>query len=325
MQSNMPRDRQRWSALGAPIHKVHVTRKVSIVSSLRPNSARTALSRAHSLRKSLSNAQQKAADYILDHPEEVVYASVSDVAERCGASEATVIRVCRSLGFAGFQELKIQLAQSLTTEVEVIHGDLVEADTSQTVLEKTFRASMRALEDSLATIDRKVFSDAVDAILEANRLLFYGVGTSGAVALDANDKFMHTGIPVSAYNDVVLQLQSALTTGRSDVAVGISQSGATQPIVLALRTARENGATTIAITSRRGSPITQVADLNLLVSATEVSVREYVSHELRLAHLSVIDALYLSVALRKRDTYLLNKQRSDQISKRLRINSKEGF
>lgn len=276
--------------------------------------------RANSIRKSLSGAQRQVADFILDNVQKVLYLSVSDVAEKSGVSEATVIRVCRSLGFSGFQEMKIQLAQSMPTGVkEILHGDLEESDTPVVTLEKTFRASVRALEDSLATIDRSVFENAVEAILKAQRVFFYGVGTSGTVALDASDKFLHTGISVHAYNDVVLQVISATTARPTDVVIGISQTGATQPIVLALKTARDNGATTISITSRANSPITRVADLNLLVSATELSVREYVSHELRLAHLTVIDALYLSIALEKRDTYARNKTRADEISKNLHI------
>lgn len=279
-----------------------------------------AFTRANSIRRSLTGAQRKVADFIFDNVEKVLYLSVGDVAHASGVSEATVIRVCRSLGFSGFQEMKIQLAQSVPTGVkEVIHGDLEESDTPEVILEKTFQASMRALQDSLATIDRSVFERAVDAICQAKRVLFYGVGTSGTVALDASDKFLHTGLSVHAYNDVVLQVISATTTGPTDVVIGISQTGATQPVVLALQTARENGARTISITSRVDSPITRVAELNLLVSATELSVREYVSHELRLAHLTVIDALYLSVALRKKDTYSRNKARADEISKNLRI------
>ncbi len=295
------------------------------MASLVLDSAGSALIKAQGLRRSLSGAQQKVADYMLDNAAKVVYLSINEVAAQSGASEATVIRVCRSLGFKGFQDLKIQLAQSMPSKVEEIHGDLNEADTPDIVLEKTFRASMRALADSLATIDRAVFKQAVEAILRARQLLFYGVGTSGAVALDANDKFIHTGIPVSAYNDIVLQLQSAVAAGPADVVVGISQCGATQPIVLALKIARNNGATTIGITSRSNSPITRVTDLQLIIAANEMSVRKNVAHELRLAHLTVIDALYLSVALAKRDTFLLNKQRADEMAKNLRITGKESF
>lgn len=273
--------------------------------------------RAQKYRESLTGAQRIVADYILDHPEEVIHLSVREASVRTGTSEATVIRVCQALGFKGFQDMKIQLAQALPSKVEEIHGDIDESDTPATILKKTFQAGIRALQESALTIDETVFTEAVDVITKARQVLFFGVGTSGAVALDAADKFMLTGIPVSAYSDATLQVRSAVSTTKGDVVIGISQSGASYPVVIAVETARQKGATTIAITSRANSPITRVSDLSLIVTSAGLTVREFYN-ELRLAHLSVIDALYFCVALRQKETYMYNKQRTEEINRRLR-------
>ncbi len=269
----------------------------------------SALLRLRSSRQSLNPAERQVVDYILENSESVPYSTVSAIAAKSGVSEATVIRVSRSTGFAGFHDLKIQLAQSMVEPVKRIQGDLEEGDSSETILEKVFMANIQALEESLQTIDRSEFARATDAIAKARRVLFFGVGTSGTVALDAVQKFLLTGIQVGAYNDIVLQRMHAAVAEPGDVIVGLSQSGATEAIVSALGAARDNGATTIAVTSNAHSPITKRADITLLISVLELSFQS-ASNQLRTAQLSVVDALCFSVAVMKRDTFLRNSGRS---------------
>ena len=203
------------------------------VDTQKPNSQTPALLRLRNSRQSLNPAERQVVDYILANSESVPYSTVSAVAAASGVSEATVIRVSRNTGFSGFHDLKIQLAQSLAEPVKHIQGDLEEADSAETILEKVFMANIQALEESLQTIDRTAFARAADAIANARHVMFFGVGTSGTVALDAVQKFLLTGIRVSAYNDIVLQRMHAALAGPGDVIVGLSQSGATEPTVAA--------------------------------------------------------------------------------------------
>ena len=59
------------------------------------------------------SAEKKVADYILAHPEKTVSANVSELAELSGVSDATVIRMCKHLGYQGFYQMKINLARDL--------------------------------------------------------------------------------------------------------------------------------------------------------------------------------------------------------------------
>lgn len=288
------------------------------VDTQKPNSQTPALLRLRNSRQSLNPAERQVVDYILANSESVPYSTVSAVAAASGVSEATVIRVSRNTGFSGFHDLKIQLAQSLAEPVKHIQGDLEEADSAETILEKVFMANIQALEESLQTIDRTAFARAADAIANARHVMFFGVGTSGTVALDAVQKFLLTGIRVSAYNDIVLQRMHAALAGPGDVIVGLSQSGATEPTVAALRDANENGATTVAVTANDNSPITKWADITLLISVMELSFQS-ASNQMRTAQLSVVDALCFSVAVMRRDEFLSNSGRSAEAALSLHV------
>ena len=58
-------------------------------------------------------AEKKVADYILKHPEEVVELNIAELAKRSETSDATVIRMCRHVGYSGFYQMKISLASEL--------------------------------------------------------------------------------------------------------------------------------------------------------------------------------------------------------------------
>lgn len=68
------------------------------------------------IRESLHNikrSEQNAAHYILANPDEVIRLSIKELAERSESSQAAIIRMCKSIGVDGFQELKIRIAGDL--------------------------------------------------------------------------------------------------------------------------------------------------------------------------------------------------------------------
>jgi len=78
--------------------------------------------------------------------------------------------------------------------------------------------------------------------------------------------------------------------------VGISYSGETYEIVEALQTARAAGATTIAITNFSVSPVAGAAD-QVLLTASQENILRGGAISSRIAQLSIIDTLFIAVAL----------------------------
>ncbi|HSV84091.1 MAG TPA: MurR/RpiR family transcriptional regulator, partial [Ramlibacter sp.] len=82
------------------------------------------LARIEALWPSLGPVGQRIAAFIAKHPQEVVHMSVSEVAERTGSSEGSIVALCKTLGATGFQQVKIALAQEVVQPVQFIHEDL---------------------------------------------------------------------------------------------------------------------------------------------------------------------------------------------------------
>lgn len=262
-----------------------------------------------SLLPSFTKSEQKVAQTVLPQTEDVIYFSVLDLAEKAGVGETTVLRFCRKIGFRGYQEFKLALAQELVTPVKNLHGEVSEDDSLQTIAQKLNAANQKAIEDTTALFREDELARCVELLRNARTIHFYGAGTSAMTAQDAKYTCLRLGLRVDAFSESHLQAMAAATLGEGDVAVGLSVSGSTKDTIEALKVAREAGATVICITHYRRSPITQEADITLLTAAQEGPLQGG-SLAAKIAQLHVIDVLFTALAMQIRETALLYKERT---------------
>jgi DNA-binding MurR/RpiR family transcriptional regulator len=265
----------------------------------------------------LRAAERRVAEYVLAAPDKVIYQSISEVAENAGVSEPTVIRFCRALGFKGYHDLKICLAQDLVPEVKNIHEDVGPGDDAATLCRKVLNANALAIQDSLDTLEPAKVERAVRLLARAARIEFIGFGGSAPVAMDAYHKFFRIGIPCGWQDDPHMQAMAAALMTPRCVVVAISHSGSTKDVVETLEIAKEAKAATIAIVSHRRSPVATIADLALCVHTRETGFKPEPMSS-RIAHLSVIDVLAVGVALRRSDDFVasVRKTRKALVNKR---------
>ncbi|SFP75517.1 MurR/RpiR family transcriptional regulator [Caldicoprobacter faecalis] len=253
-----------------------------------------------SVYNSLTKAEKKVADYVLENPEEVIYLSITELSERCNTGETTIVRFCRRIGLSGFQEFKLNLAKDVIKPETSIHENVSFDDPIDIQVQKITNENVQAIANTTKLLSLEEVERAVDAIVKARKIDFYGVGASGYTALDAKYKFMRLGLNVDANLDAHIQAISAVNLKEGDVAVGISFSGSTKDTVATCQLAKKSGATVICITNYARSPITTVADIVLLTSAKETPLRSGALTS-KIAQLHVLDILYTAVAIRLKD------------------------
>jgi DNA-binding MurR/RpiR family transcriptional regulator len=248
------------------------------------------------IRNALPTASQQVADYLLSRPDLVVRQSITEVAEVAGVSEGTVVRLCKQLGVKGFQDLKVSLAHEVVEPVKFIHEEVHSGDDLATVMRKVIHSDIRALESTLKVVDPALMARAVEIILNADRVEFYGVGSAAPVAVDAYYRLLRIGIPCAVTTDSHMQTVNAAFAHPNVAVVTISHSGSTRETVDATRLAKEAGAKTICITNFGKSPLQAYADVVLYTVATETMFRTDAMTS-RIAQLSLVDALYVCVAM----------------------------
>jgi DNA-binding MurR/RpiR family transcriptional regulator len=261
-----------------------------------PISVSAILSRIEQLYPTFGATGQRIAGFIRQHAQEVVHMSVSEVAERVGASEGSVVGLCKAIGATGFQQLKIVLAQEIVRPVQLIHEDLEPSDNAAAVISKIFSSNVQALHETQSTLDVGELERAVEVIRNARRIEIYGVGSSASIAEDAYYRMLRIGLNVRAVTDPHIQVISASLCDPTVATLTVSHSGSTLETVTATRLAKEAGARTICLTNFGRSPIQAFADIVLFTMARETRFRTEAMTS-RLAQLAIIDVLIACLAL----------------------------
>ncbi len=255
------------------------------------------LERIRGMQSGLRRSEQKIAEVVLKRPHSVVNASVAEVAREAQVSQPTVVRFCRSIGCAGFQDFKLRLAQDLATGTPYVHEEVRPDDPVVDVAAKVLNRSIASLTRVRNHTNPEALDEAVRILAEAHRMEFYGFGASGVVAMDAQNKFFRLGIPCVAYTDFHVQAMSATLLGPNAAALVISHTGRTRELLRSVDLALDSGAKVVALTSG-GSPLAEKATVSLLVDVVE-DTSMYTPMVSRLAHLAMLDVLQVAVALRR--------------------------
>ena len=278
-----------------------------------PNLIRRIADNKSALRKS----EAKVASFVLDNANQVIRMRIVDLASQSGVSEPTVIRFCRAIGFDGFRSFKLQLAQHLSLGEVFTQFAVDDKDTIADLRNKVFDSTVGSLLTVRDELDVVALETAITTINQAKRVEFYGFGASGSVAADAQHKFFRLQVSTAAYTDPHIQHMSAISLGKDDVVVAISQSGQTQALLQSVCLAIEAGATVIGL-APQDTALSKLCSISLYVNVEE-DLQAIAPVSSRIAHLVVIDVLATGVARHRRPLLKDHLKRLHKSQKALRI------
>ncbi len=244
----------------------------------------------------MGRAEKRIADWLMENPGEILPLSIVDLAEKCGCSEATIVRFSKRLGFSGYQGLKISLAQENNTTA--VNKTISADDDAEEIFNKVCNEIYCSLEMTKGVLDYDALEQVCEKIIGAPRVVLFGLGNSASIALDASHKLLRIGCEAYAYSDNHMQVIAASHLGAGDVAIGISHSGSSRDIVEALEIAKKAGAYTVSITKEGKSPIQKVSDYVLYTSSDETKYN-ILALSSRISQLSIINAIYFYIVYRK--------------------------
>ena len=259
-----------------------------------------------------TKAEKKVASYVLQNPREVLFMSITDLAEACDVGDTSVFRFCKTMELKGYQEFKMMLSLGLRggdNQEGEFTGEISLKDTFAELAQKVLNTNVNALTETYSLLDEEVFSKVIDAVHEAKRVYFFGVGASLLTALKATNKFMRIEPKVYCIQDSHMQSMAASMLGPEDVAVLISYSGATKDTIHLAELAKKAGATTICITRFIKSPLTSYADLTLLCGANEGPLQGG-STSAEISQLFLIDMMYSEYYRRYFDVCSKNNEKT---------------
>jgi len=211
----------------------------------------------------LPNALARIAKYILENPEKVLHQSVAELGEFAGSGEASILRLCRQIGFSGFRDFKLALAAEIGRPG--LHS--VGPEQPDQVLQALHDSMVQNLAIAHTNAEPETLAKVAVALAASRRIDLYGAGMSGVTAELLAYRLLRVGLTAVAFRSSNMAHEVANGLGPGCVAIGFSISGLSADTVQFLKTARSAGAITVAVTNRSRSPLSETADLNLQASS----------------------------------------------------------
>lgn len=267
--------------------------------------------------EALSKSERKVASAVLDNPELTLAENITALAKSAQVSEPTVVRFCRAVGCDGWHEFKLKLAQGLALSPTGGDQAPLQDDLAGDLIAKICGRSVNTLLDLRGSLDPQAVQRALDILAQASKIEFYGQGSSGLVAADAQHKFFRSGVPTVAYSDPHTHAISAALLEPGDAVVAISQRGGSVALLHSVQLAKRAGADIIAI-APSGTPLAALATVLLPVDLP-VDTDPYRPITARLAHLVVIDILAVGLALRRGPEFRRKMQSAQKALQRIDI------
>ena len=178
--------------------------------------------------------------------------------------------------------MKEDFIRALAEGMEIHSEDIKVSDDMKTILKKVYQSNVQMLSDTLVLADDENYEKALDALLKAREIHFFGV--------------------------VMLQMMTAGNLTSEDVALAVSYEGRSRNVVEAMKIAKERGAVTISITKMNKSPLLRYTDISLFTAVNDLTVgRDKVTR--RVSDQFILDALYLGY------TTKINKGYKKQLQK----------
>ena len=258
--------------------------------------------RIFSIFDSLYDAEKKAADYLIAHQEDVINMSVSELAQNCDTSQATIIRFCKKIGCGGFHQLKLKLAGEQSRQEEPAASNEINIDNMEQSLHNIMTSKVEEIKATFHNFDKKDLRQVVDAILKADLIEFAAMGNTIPIAMDGTYKFNQLGL--HAVTSPIWETQEAFarTMKEGDVFFAISASGASKRLIRMAEIVKKRGGVTIVITNQSRAPLTEICD-HVIITAT----REHVFYDqvsfTRMAAMAVIDTLFMLLLSTKDDFF----------------------
>ena len=232
------------------------------------------------------------AEYILEN--DILHDSAQALGEKTNTSAAAIISFSKKIGFKGFSDLKMNLAQSTKEEKQEVDLIFEPEDNISTLVEKGCRLNMNTVLKTYQLINIDTLEASIDLLNNASTIYLFGVGGSSVIGLDIYQKLMRIGKKVIYSADLHVQMTFAQSMDQNDAALIISYSGSTTGLVDVARVLHEKQIPVISITQINSNPISKLSTYSLKVPSEEKALRIGAVSS-RISSFVITDLLYYGV------------------------------
>lgn len=265
------------------------------------NNSHDMVKRIQAKMSDMSKGQKLIANYIINHYEKAAFMTAAKLGEMVGVSESTVVRFAIELGYEGYPKLQKVLQELIKSKLTSVQRIEVSSNriNEENILKSVLQSDMEKIKLTMEEIEQESFNEIVESILNAKKIYILGVRSSAPLAsflgfyfnlIFDNVRLVHT-------TSVSEMFEQILRASEGDVVIGISFPRYSKRTTKAMQFVKSQGATVIAITDNRESPLANNADHCITARSDMASFVDSL-----VAPLSVINALIVAIGMRKKES-----------------------
>ncbi len=253
---------------------------------------KSCLSQINDRYDTFSSKERIIADFILRDPTKVLYYTIEDFSTELSISDATVFRFVKRLGYEGYQYFKVSLASEVTKTSAKNKKDNI--NSSSNSYRHIVDSYINNLEETSSHMDINLLDKLVKIISNSRRIAFFGLGSSGELALNSYNKFIDTGLFCNFNSDYHMQLKLTSQLTCDDLAIVFCNSGMNRDTFTLVDSLKENTVPIIGLSSNPNSPFAKM--VNEFIYTYPINPKTVVEKlSSYISQLTVIDYLYLKI------------------------------
>jgi DNA-binding MurR/RpiR family transcriptional regulator len=241
------------------------------------------LKKVRSLYPKLTRTERRLADFVMGH-REFVFQSITELVDSSGIGYGSIMRFCKKLGYAGFQDFKVHLAQDLAVE----ESQLKRRD-EQDYLARLTEEACLDIRNTAQMLSRAQLEGAAKLLSKVGRVLIAGSAGSAVTALELEYQLIRGGGEAMAVFDNHMQRIRAATLGTNDAAFIVSFSGSSKDGLAVAEIAKKCDAKIISLTNYAHSPLGKLSNFVLTTAIHKDPLSAEIASKVS-AHF-VVDAL----------------------------------
>lgn len=236
----------------------------------------------------LTKVSRKIAAFILDNMDEACFMTSTEIADRLGVSETSVIRFSRALGFTGFMDFQKNLrknysekiasiSSSVTVPAERLLKSMSESD-SEDFIHIHFHNSIHDINSVVQKNTTAVFNEAADIIMNSHRKYIISSRANAGVGSYMYLLLKHMLNDVYSTNHESLNMIDILSDAdKGDCVIAFSFPRYSNLDLSALEMVSERGVSIIVFTDKPSAALAHYASVVILADVdTNVFFNSYV-------------------------------------------------
>lgn len=217
---------------------------------------------------SLTPAERRVAEVILERPQLVAFGTVAELAEAASSGAATVVRLAGKLGFDGFTGLQASVQHTLAAQLRPA-AERIREPAATDAIGRHLQLEIDNVATTLRALDGQALADVVAHLAATNARVFVLSGDASlgvAQQLVADLHALRDDVTLVDGNDVAVR-RTVAQLRATDVVVTIDLRRYDRWVVAAVRDAKARGVWCVALTDSLLSPLAGLAERTLTVAA----------------------------------------------------------